>query len=63
MENAVWRAEVEYAATAREGQDRARALGVPVAAQSVVRIYGTQSNGTITEILITTAGRLVLWGS
>lgn len=33
-------------------------LGLPVAAQSVVRVYGIQSNGTITPVLVDSAGRL-----
>lgn len=37
-------------------------IGVPAAAQSVVRLYGTQSDGTITQVLITAAGRLVVVG-
>ena len=37
--------------------------GWPVAAQAVVRIYGTQSDGTITQILIDSTGKLSVTGS
>ena len=38
-------------------------LGVPVAAQQVVRLFGTQSTGTITPVLINSSGYLIVWGT
>ena len=38
-------------------------LGVPVAAQQVVRIFGITSTGTILPVLSDSSGHLVVWGS
>lgn len=38
-------------------------IGVPVAAQTAVRMYGTQSGGTITPVLVDSSGRIVVVGA